>query len=252
MASSGSFNTSVASNSALARKLYSVALFAQTQKQPGFSRALTGPAPSTGDAINKLKAQTSKDMPIVRITDLSKTAGDKVSVDVFGTIGGKPTMGDADAEGTGVALTNASMDIKIDLATKVVDAGGKMDEINRQAAFLIAVRNIRKGLPGWDSAAGVMMQAGSAFDIRDMKSLVGEFEENKTGTGISSRVTLNIDALYPNLSDNKRAGVVLDVSNRIRSRMSTTGEVVDDQDIKQYIKEAAEGIRKATLFERLP
>lgn len=128
MASSGSFNTSVASNSALARKLYSVALFAQTQKQPGFSRALTGPAPSTGDAINKLKAQTSKDMPIVRITDLSKTAGDKVSVDVFGTIGGKPVMGDADAEGTGVALTNASMDIKIDLATKVVDAGGKMSQ----------------------------------------------------------------------------------------------------------------------------
>ena len=128
MASSGSFNTSVASNSALARKLYSVALFAQTQKQPGFSRALTGPAPSTGDAINKLKAQTSKDMPIVRITDLSKTAGDKVSVDVFGTIGGKPVMGDADAEGTGVALTNASMDIKIDLTTKVVDAGGKMSQ----------------------------------------------------------------------------------------------------------------------------
>lgn len=128
MASSGSFNTSVATSSALARKLYSVALFAQTQKQPGFSRALTGPAPSTGDAINKLKAQTAKDMPIVRITDLSKTAGDKVSVDVFGTIGGKPVMGDADAEGTGVALTNASMDIKIDLATKVVDAGGKMSQ----------------------------------------------------------------------------------------------------------------------------
>ena len=88
MASTGSFNTSVATSSALARKLYSVALFAQTQKQPGFSRALTGPAPSTGDAINKLKAQTSKDMPIVRITDLSKSAGDKVCVDVFGTIGG--------------------------------------------------------------------------------------------------------------------------------------------------------------------
>lgn len=128
MASTGSFNTSVSTSSALARKLFSVALFAQTQKQPGFSRALTGPAPAAGDAINKLKAQTSKDMPIVRITDLSKTAGDKVSVDVFGTIGGKPVVGDADAEGTGVALTNASMDIKIDLMTKVVDAGGKMSQ----------------------------------------------------------------------------------------------------------------------------
>lgn len=124
--STGGFATNVASNSALARKLYSVALFAQTQKQPGFSRALTGPAPTTGDALNKLKAQTSKDMPVVRITDLSKTAGDKVSVDIFGVIGGKPIVGDADAEGSGVALTNSSMDIRIDLLTKVVDAGGKM------------------------------------------------------------------------------------------------------------------------------
>lgn len=126
MASTGSFATNVPTSSALARKLYSVALFAQTQKTPGFSRALTGNAPSTADALNKLKAQTSRDMPVVRITDLSKTAGDKVSVDIFGTIGGKPIIGDADAEGQGEALTNASMDIRIDLLTKVVDAGGKM------------------------------------------------------------------------------------------------------------------------------
>ena len=126
--SSGSFATSVGKTSALARKLYSVALFAQTQKQPGFSRSLTGSAPSTGDAINKLKAQTSPDMPVVRVTDLSKTAGDKISVDMFGVVGGKPIVGDADAEGTGVALTNSSMDIAIDLMTKVVDAGGKMTQ----------------------------------------------------------------------------------------------------------------------------
>lgn len=126
--STGSFNTSVATSSALARKLFSVALFAQTQKQPGFSRAITGPAPSTGDAMNKLKAQTSSDMPVVRVTDLSKTAGDKVSVDMFGVIGGKPIIGDADAEGTGAALTSSSMDIRVDLLTKVVDAGGKMSQ----------------------------------------------------------------------------------------------------------------------------
>lgn len=128
MASTGSFNTAVTKDQAVARKLFSVALFAQTQKQPGFSRALTGAAPSTGDTINKLKAQTSPDMPVVRITDLSKTAGDKISVDMFGTIGGSPIIGDADAEGTGVALTNASMDIRIDLMTKAVDAGGKMSQ----------------------------------------------------------------------------------------------------------------------------
>lgn len=126
MASTGSFATNVATGSALARKLYSVALFAQTQKQPGFSRALTGAAPKEGDAISKLKAQTSPDMPIVRVTDLTKTAGDKISVDMFGTIGGKPIVSDDDAEGKGVALTSSSMDVKIDLLTKVVDVGGKM------------------------------------------------------------------------------------------------------------------------------
>lgn len=129
MASTGNVNTTViANNSALARKLYSVALFAQCQKAPGFSRALTGPAPSTEQTLSKLKAQTSPDMPIVRVTDLSKTAGDKVSVDMFNVVSGKPVMGDADAEGTGAALTNSSMDVNIDLTTKVVDAGGKMSQ----------------------------------------------------------------------------------------------------------------------------
>lgn len=126
MASTGGFATDVPAGSALARKLFSVALFAQTQKTPGFTRHLTGPAPKKGDAEAKLKAQSAPDMPIVRVTDLSKTAGDKVSVDMFGVVGGKPIMGDDDAEGTGAALTNASMDIAIDLTTKVVDAGGKM------------------------------------------------------------------------------------------------------------------------------
>lgn len=124
--SSGSFATDVPAGSPLARKLFSVALFAQTQKTPGFSRSLTGPAPTAAEANSKIKGQTHKGMPVVRITDLSKSAGDTVSVDVFGVIGGKPVMGDDDAEGTGAPLTNASMDIKIDLATKVVDVGGKM------------------------------------------------------------------------------------------------------------------------------
>lgn len=126
--STGNFATTVAAGSALARKLFSVALFAQTQKTPGFARTLTGPAPSEGDAINKLKAQTSPDMPVVRVTDLQSTAGDAVSVDMFGVIGGNPIVGDSDAEGTGESLSSNSMDIKINLLTKAVDAGGKMSQ----------------------------------------------------------------------------------------------------------------------------
>jgi N4-gp56 family major capsid protein len=112
----------------MARKLYSVALFAQTQKAAGFSRGLTGPAPTQAQAESKIKMQTAPDMPIVRVTDLSKTAGDTISVDMFGVVGGKPIMGDRNAEGRGEKLTSSSMDISIDLTTKVVDAGGKMSQ----------------------------------------------------------------------------------------------------------------------------
>lgn len=120
--------TNVPAGSALARKLYSVALFAQTQKQNGFTKNLTGPAPKQADAESKIKGQTSPDMPIVRVTDLSKTAGDKISIDCFGVIGGKPIMGDTNAEGRGEKLSSSSMDVSIDLTTKVVDAGGKMSQ----------------------------------------------------------------------------------------------------------------------------
>lgn len=130
--------------------------------------------------------------------------------------------------------------------------GGKMDVLVRQGAFLQAIRNMRMELPGWRTPQEVMMQAGVGYDIRDMKSLVDDFEQIKTGTGISSRVTLAIDSLYPSMNDKKRAGVVFDVSNRIRERMKTTGEVVGDQEIKQFIQESSEGVRKATLYEMLP
>ncbi len=120
--------TAVLKGDALARKLYSVALFAQTQRLPGFGRMLTGPSADAGAALAKIKGQSVPDMPIVRVTDLSKTAGDTVSVDMFGVIGGTPITGDQIAEGRGEKLTSSSMDISINLMTKVVDAGGKMSQ----------------------------------------------------------------------------------------------------------------------------
>lgn len=162
MASTGSFQTNVTGTSPLAQKLMSVALFAQTQKQPGFSRALTGAAPTDESAKKKLRGQTSPDMPIVRVTDLSKTSGDKVSVDMFGTIGGKPIVGDADAEGTGAALTNSSMDVKIDLLTKVVDVGGKMTgQRTRHDLRGIAMANLVSYFARLDDQLSLVHMAGS-------------------------------------------------------------------------------------------
>ena len=120
--------TQVAAGSALARKVFGTALFARVINAPTWLRNNTGPAPKQSQAEAKLKGQTTPDMPVVRVTDLSKTAGDTISVDCFDSINGKPLMGDVDAEGRGDKLSSSSMDISINLSTKVVDAGGKMSQ----------------------------------------------------------------------------------------------------------------------------
>ncbi len=120
--------TSVPVGSSLARKIFGAALFARVIQAPSWLTNITGPAPKQSDAEAKLKGQTTKDMPVVRVTDLSKTAGDTVSVDAFDTIGGKPLMGDVNAEGRGEKLSSSSMDISINLSTKVIDAGSKMGQ----------------------------------------------------------------------------------------------------------------------------
>src|SRR3546814_148510 len=118
--------TNIPVGSALARKVFGAALFANTQRTPSLMNNLTGPAPKQSDAEAKLKGQTSPEMPIVRITDLSKSQGDTVSVDLINQTGGKPIMGDRMAEGKGERLDTSSMDIRIALTNKVVDAGGKI------------------------------------------------------------------------------------------------------------------------------
>ena len=120
--------TQIPAGSPLARKVFGAALFAKTVAFAGMVKNLTGNAPKQSDAEAKLKGQTVPDMPIVRVTDLTKSAGDSVSVDAFDTISGKPIMGDRNAEGRGEALSSSSMDIRIDNTTKSVDAGGKMSQ----------------------------------------------------------------------------------------------------------------------------
>lgn len=120
--------TSIPAGHPSARKIFGAALFARYIEKHGLLKTLTGPAPKQSDAESRLKGQTTPDMPIVRCTDLVKSAGDTVSIDCFDSISGKPLMGDVNAEGKGEALSESSMDIKIDNTTKGVDAGGKMSQ----------------------------------------------------------------------------------------------------------------------------
>ena len=179
--------TNVPAGSAMARKLYSVALFAQTQKAAGFGRSITGNAPTQGQAEAKIKMQTAPDMPIVRVTDLSKTAGDTISVDMFGVIGGKPIMGDRNAEGRGEKLTSSSMDISINLTTKVVDAGGKMS----QQRTVNQLRGI---------AAAQLVSYFTRLD--DQTSLVHLAGARGTATGADWIVPLQTDADFAEICIN--------------------------------------------------
>jgi N4-gp56 family major capsid protein len=112
----------------MAVKVYSAACFATVQQQPGFMNLLSGPAPKDADAQAKLKGQTSPDMPIVKITDLSKGAGDTVTVDLFNIIQGKPVMGDKKMAGKMMSLSSSTMDMRIDQYRGGVDSGGKMTQ----------------------------------------------------------------------------------------------------------------------------
>jgi len=120
--------TQIPYGSALARKVYGAALFAAVQIEPGFMNLLTGPAPKQAEAESKLKGQTSPDYPIVRVTDLSKGAGDSVSVDMFNQLSGTPTMGDKRIAGRLMSLTSSSMDVVINQYRGGADAGGRMTQ----------------------------------------------------------------------------------------------------------------------------
>lgn len=120
--------TQIPVGSALARKVYGVGLFAGVQQAPGFMNMLSGPMPQQGDAEAKLKGQTNPGMPVVKATDLTKGAGDTVSVDLFNILQGKPVMGDKRITGRLMSLSFSSMDIKINQYRGGADPGGRMTQ----------------------------------------------------------------------------------------------------------------------------
>ena len=113
---------------ALARKVYGAALFAAVHQSPGFMNLMSGPAPKQGEAEAKMKGQTSPDMPVVKITDLSRGAGDTVTMDLFNMVQGKPVMGDKRIAGKMMSLTSASMEVRINQWRGGVDSGGRMTQ----------------------------------------------------------------------------------------------------------------------------
>jgi len=140
--------TNIPIGSPLARKVYGVALFHDAVRKGNFSRLLSGPAPSDGKVISKAKGkeQSSADYPIVRVTDLSKKAGDSVTVDVFNIIKGDPIMGDEKITGKLMGLSFSSDEMSINQVRGGVSVGGRMSQQRTERNL----RSIAKAnLAGW-------------------------------------------------------------------------------------------------------
>lgn len=132
---------------ALAKKIYGAAAFAEMTRTPSFTQRLTGEAPTMAETLGKLeRMQTPAGYPIIRIQDLSRTAGDTVSVDMFNILQGRPVTGDNRLANNLMSLTSNSMDVKINQVRGGVDTGGRM---TRQRTVYDLRTVGRASLAGW-------------------------------------------------------------------------------------------------------
>ncbi|MCH7373792.1 DUF4043 family protein [Aeromonas sp. MR19] len=112
--------------SAQANKILQVALFTSANRSHSLVNMLTEEAPK-GAKVNGGK-QTSAGAPVVRITDLSKSAGNEVDMQLFHQLSGRPTMGDKKIAGRLESLAFADFGLTINQTRHGVDAGGKMSQ----------------------------------------------------------------------------------------------------------------------------
>lgn len=131
--------TVIGTNNELAVKYFSAGLFVESLKRSVFLQQMAGPVSTQQMADAKReRMQSTPDMPIVIVDDLTDAAGDKVTVDMRRVVRGKPFMGDRVMEGQGQAQTFSSMEVRIDQTRFPISAGGRMTRKRTR-------HNLRKG-----------------------------------------------------------------------------------------------------------
>jgi len=133
-------------------KVENGALFTDMTRQPNFTNLMVDTADMSikkkGDSV---RGQSGKGAPIVRVTNLSKEAGDEVEMDVFHILNKTPTMGDKPLDGRGETLTSSSMDLKILQGRHMVNPGGKMAQQRTKHELKAIARNELAGKGGYYS-----------------------------------------------------------------------------------------------------
>lgn len=83
-------------------------------------------------------------------------------LDLVDTMSGEPLMGDVNREGKGEALSFSTMELKIDLASKVVDAGGTMSQQRTKHQLReIALAQLSGYFPRLDQQESLVHLAGA-------------------------------------------------------------------------------------------
>jgi N4-gp56 family major capsid protein len=130
--------------SAMSNKIMQAALFTEANRTKSFANMMTDSAPQEAQ-LDNAKNQSSHKAPIVRVTDLSKTAGDEVDMQIFHQLNGRPTMGDQKLEGRLENLSQASFALKINQGRHGVDAGGKMSQQRTKHGLKKTARTLLTG-----------------------------------------------------------------------------------------------------------
>jgi N4-gp56 family major capsid protein len=120
--------TTIPYGSPQAVQLQSAGLFAANMQRPTTLNRLTGKMPTQADAEASMRFQSSTEYPIVRCMDLTKMAGDEVTFDLINPVGGKPIMGERNAEGRGERMDFSQDSLRINQARKPISAGGQMTQ----------------------------------------------------------------------------------------------------------------------------
>lgn len=113
---------------AQARKIQQAALYTASQRNRSFVNMFTEEAPKAATGDMKGEKQTSPHAPIVRVSDLSKTAGETVDMQIVHKLSKRPTMGDRKIAGRGEGLDFTDFELSINQGRHQVDAGGKMSQ----------------------------------------------------------------------------------------------------------------------------
>lgn len=133
--------TVVKSGSPAANKIFNAALFTQATRANNFTNLMTDNAPKSVDTNkNNPSKQTQSGAPIVRVTDLAKSKGEEVTMDLYHELKGRPTMGDKKLAGRGESLTSSQFTAKINQGRHMLDSGGKMTQ-QRTMQDLVQIAN---------------------------------------------------------------------------------------------------------------